>query len=106
MGKAPSKVSQEVLWVKAAATIRINEVEDETVEMFTENGKFGFSEPFANLLIYYALEEGRKRERASIQKMYDNAQKANTAAINKILETLEENDLLPECKGDCEHSQY
>ena len=101
MEKAPNEVSQEVLWVKAAATIRINEV-----ETFTENGKFVFSEGFANLLIYYAIAEGRKRERASMQKMYDDAQVHNSAAIKGILKALEDNDLLPECEGDCEHSQY
>ena len=89
MEKAPNEVSQEVLWVKAAATIRINEV-----ETFTENGKFVFSEGFANLLIYYAIAEGRKRERASMQKMYDDAQVHNSAAIKGILKALEDNDLL------------
>jgi hypothetical protein len=58
---------------------------------------FGFTERYLNVMMHYAFEEGKH----SVIQEYAKKSKAMNEAFNKIVEALDEVDMIPEnCNSD------
>jgi hypothetical protein len=90
LDKAPKEISQTILWLKSIAIERIEEIdelgENEKVFTFIKGEKFGFTEPYVNLLMHYAYEAGRK----SLASDYQRASERMDKALEDIAEIIKE----------------
>jgi hypothetical protein len=112
--KAPKEIDQHLLWLKASAIERIEELdnligkdiftfrvhngkeisltESMNLDNKNESYKFGFSEHYVNLLMHYAYNEGKKNATDKLTENYDRATKKMKAALDKIKDALDDAD--------------
>jgi len=99
LDKAPKEISQTILWLKSIAIERIEKIDElgknEKVFTFREGEKFGFTEPYVNLLMHYAYEAGRKSREEHFKRA--------TERMNKALEDI--TDIVDEA-GYIDYPEY
>ena len=86
LSKPPKEVGQNILWLKAYVSERM---EKEGLAKYvgkTEDGTFGFAESYVNYLMYYAFEAGEKNREYS----FNNATKSMKDALDKVKDALDD----------------
>jgi hypothetical protein len=100
--ETPKEIGQHILWLKMAVTDRIEIIEDiqdpeiQTFREKGENGKFGFTEQYVNLLMHYAYEAGAKTATDNLTRSFTEQTNQMKHAIDAIVTALDANDLLPD----------
>lgn len=97
--KSPENIAQHILWLKMAVIDRVEKIEnlvDDKIYTFTrkangdDDGKFGFSEHYVNLLMHYAYEAGKQNATDNLTKSYENSAKSMKNALDKIKDALDD----------------
>jgi hypothetical protein len=96
LAPVPRDIKQELLWLKLTVIEKIERIDQLTknpenkiytfrADAETENGKFGFSEPYVDLLMHYAYEAGKQ----SVIDSYNQDTASMKSALNNIKNALE-----------------
>lgn len=98
--KTPKEIDQHILWLKMAVIDRVEKIEnlvDDKIYTFKskDDGKFGFSENYINLLMHYAYEAGKQNATNNLTKSFNEQTNQMKTAIDAIVNALDTNDLLP-----------
>ncbi len=96
--QSPKEIGQHILWLKMAVIDRVEQIEklkDDKIQTFRSGEKFGFTEPYVNLLMHYAYEAGEKRATELLSRGFNESTKDLKAAISSIVRALDDNGLLP-----------
>jgi hypothetical protein len=76
----PTDVEQNILWIKASASHKIENSEiygnENGVFTFKSGEKFGFSEKYVNLLMHYAYMKGKGEREEDYEKSIKNLDRA------------------------------
>ena len=99
--KTPKEIDQHILWLKMAVIDRVEKIEnlvDDKIYTFKskDDGKFGFSENYINLLMHYAYEAGKQNATNNLTKSFNEQTNQMKTAIDAIVNALDTNDLLPD----------
>jgi hypothetical protein len=86
LSKPPKEVEQNILWLKAYVTERI---EKEDIKRYVgksgaNDGSFGFKEEFVNYLMHYAFEAGMKNR----EHQFNESTKNMKETLDKITEVM------------------
>jgi len=95
---SPDEVGQHILWLKMAVIDRVEKIEkinDEKLCTFRSGEKFGFTEPYVNLLMHYAYEAGKKNATDSLTRHFEVTTRDMKTAMDSIIKALDDNGLLP-----------
>jgi len=95
---SPKEVGQHILWLKMAVIDRVEKIEkitDEKLCTFRSGEKFGFTEPYVNLLMHYAYEAGKKNATDSLTRHFEVTTRDMKTAMDSIIKALDDNGLLP-----------
>jgi len=92
----PNEISQAVLWLKAGASKKIDDLKDPALVTFKKGDKFGFTEKYVNLLMHYAYERGRTDGKISAESAYKARSAKLEKAMEAIVDALDDNGLLPD----------
>jgi hypothetical protein len=105
LDKAPEEIPQNILWLKAMAIERIEEIDNlvgDKINTFrvhnrkeislseamgletSDKYKFGFTEQYVNLLMYYAFEAGKKSREDDFKRATESMNKALTAITHIV----------------------
>jgi hypothetical protein len=96
--QSPKEISQHILWLKMAVIDRVEKIEnlkDDKICTFKQGEKFGFTEPYVNLLMHYAYEAGKKQATDNLTRHFEVTTRDMKNAIDSIINALDTNDLLP-----------
>jgi hypothetical protein len=100
--KSPNDIGQHILWLKMAVIDRVEKIEnlvDDKICTFRskeDDGKFGFTENYVNLLMHYAYEAGKQNATNNLTKSFTEQTNQMKHAIDAIVNALDTNDLLPD----------
>ncbi len=105
LDKLPSEIPQSILWLKATViekieeidklisndicTFRVQDGQEINLTKAMDSGKpykFGFTEKYVNLLMYYAFEAGKKSNSDS----FNRATESMRTALDKIKDVLDD----------------
>jgi len=86
LSKPPKNVEQNILWLKAYVSERMEKEDLAKYVGKTDDGTFGFSESFVNYLMHYAFEAGEKSREYS----FNNATKSMKDALDKVKDALDD----------------
>ncbi len=98
LSSTPKDIGQHILWLKMAVIDRVEKIEnlkDPAICTFRsrgEDGKFGFTEQYVNLLMHYAYEAGKQNATNDLTKSYENSVSSMKKALDKIKDALDEAD--------------
>lgn len=117
---SPKEVGQHILWLKAAAIERIENIDkrlgDEVYTFRAHDGKeisineaiklndgykFGFSEQYLNLMMHYAYESGKKNATDTLTRHFEVTTRDMKTAMDSIIKALDDNGLLPYGEDCC-----
>lgn len=93
----PKEISQNVLWLKAAITEKLQQTtyKNRGNSMYVGTGEtFGFKEELVNYIIHYAYEAGVESRRLD----FENHTKNMKSTIEKIKGVLEDDGWIDECE--------
>jgi hypothetical protein len=102
LSSTPKDIGQHILWLKMAVIDRVEKIENlKDPEICTfrsrgEDGKFGFTEQYVNLLMHYAYEAGKQNATDRLTRHFTESTTAMKNAIDSIVNALDDNGLLPE----------
>jgi hypothetical protein len=95
---SPKEVGQHILWLKMAVIDRVEKIEnltDDKICTFRQGEKFGFTEPYVNLLMHYAYEAGKKQATDNLTRHFEVTTRDMKTAMDSIIKALDDNGLLP-----------
>jgi hypothetical protein len=95
---SPKEIGQHILWLKMAVIDRIErieEIKDDKICTFRSGEKFGFTEPYVNLLMHYAYEAGEKAATDNLTRRFEVTTRDMKTAMDSIIKALDDNGLLP-----------
>ena len=98
LSPAPKEVGQHILWLKMAVIDRIERIEKLNggeIQTFRSGEKFGFTEPYVNLLMHYAYEAGKNNATDRLTQNFNERIRESKNAIDSIVKALDDNGLLP-----------
>jgi hypothetical protein len=98
LSQSPKEVGQHILWLKMAVIDRVEKIEnlkDDKLCTFKQGEKFGFTEPYVNLLMHYAYEAGKKNATDSLTRHFTETTRDMKTAMDSIIKALDDNGLLP-----------
>ena len=98
LSASPKEIGQHILWLKMAVIDRVEKIEnlkDDKVYTFRSGEKFGFTEPYVNLLMHYAYEAGKKRATEDLSRHFEVTTRDMKTAIDSIVKALDDNGLMP-----------
>jgi hypothetical protein len=86
LSKPPKNVEQNIIWLKAYVSERM---EKEGLAKYvgkTDDGTFGFDESYVNYLMHYAFEAGEKSREHSFNSATEDMRKA----LDKVKDALDD----------------
>lgn len=106
LAPTPKEVGQHILWLKMAVIDRVEKIENLTngdIFTFRSDNKFGFTEPYVNLLMHYAYEAGKESATKKLESDFRNRTGSMKNAIDSIIKALDDNSLLPDDNCNCDY---